>query len=186
MLLSCDGLVQPLDPMFSWNIPSGYDILYSNSFDPTEQTVRYISPGLLVSTQGDGSIQSQELDYKFSIQISSGSLSINSFSTLPIMISDAITTQSGVYTCRSSRGIYRYNVIDVDATTGTTTTTTTNTSSSSNDTVTDSLSEVSIYYIVLGVFLFVALAGFIFILARTHRKKKPSSPEERLIPSVEF
>jgi len=171
--------------VFSWNIPTGHNILYSNALDPNQQTVQYISPDLLFSMQGDGSIQSQEFDSKFSVEISSGSLTITNFSTSTSSTSDAITTQAGSYTCRSVRGIYSYDVIDINVSTTTTTTTTTtivaNAVPSSNDVGMESLTEVSIYYIVLGVFLLLVLAFIIFMLARIHRRKKPLPEDEQLI-----
>ena len=182
VLLSCNGLVQAGDSAFSWDLPSGHSILYSSALDPAQQTVQYISPNLQFSTEGDGSTQSQELDSKFSVEISSGSITIISFSTSSTSASDAVTTQAGTYTCRSVRGVYSYDVTDANVTTTTTATNTTTDAPVAGSSITgnDSLSEVSIYYIVLGVFLLLVLAGIVFMLAKISRRKKSTSSEESL------
>ena len=184
VVLSCGGLVLPTDTVFAWSLPSGHEILRSVDLDSTLQSLRYISSTLLLSTQGDGSVQSAELDSKFSVDISSGTLTINSFSVSATSSTDAVASQAGTYACRSVRGVFNYDIIDDAMTTTTTTATSTATIAIAGDSGSETLSQISIYYIILGVMLFVALAGFVFVLARMHRKKKSSTKnEEQFLPS---
>ena len=182
VVLTSGGLNNNLDTAFAWQIPTGQLILYSSSLVPGQDTISYISPNFVFSRQGDGSTQSVEFDSKFSVNVSSGSLTIKSFSTSSSTATDTVTSQIGTYSFLSVRGVFNYDIQDasaptIGATTTITTATTVATVSTSGDTT---LLDVSVYYIVLGILLFLALAGFLFMIVKTRRSNEKNDEQTSL------